>query len=967
MKTPLDKRRGVLEFVFPVIVESSGASHGVEVVADLKNKPKNEKEFEISTIVAALIQMRGAASLHFTPADPTQEDSLDIACVLAAVQAHRRHRHGRVGRGSWRGRVWATGAIRAGEIQVRQDLPVSAEKLQTFRDSGDQLFFVPGSYSDDARKLDGTLVLTAEEFARKSSDPSLFELSRVIVLVAADDLRVVLTGLFPNIFKSPQQQTPTGNPPPFCVPVRSLGSQFVGREQVITHIHSALTATGDPAGVVVIHGFIGVGKSRAAAEYAHSYRDQYPGGIYWVSAQDKTRRDAIREIAAFRGAPPRPDLSEDGEISALWSFLNGFPLSLIIFDNFPEVPPGQTRVRPALEHWLPSAGQIHTIVTCRRPWLSPHAREVPLSPLDWLAAMAILGRYKLPRDKSESNAARDVAQELGCLPVALELAGAFLRGNNTFTYARYLKDLRNVGSWSEVKRVTKILGPDVPGDCARTIVAVVNKLWRHLRSPAKLVLKILALLAPVEVPRMLARDVIFRLRGRPPDDHTIDHEFEAGIRDAAALSMLSETVSGDLVAHRLVLSYADAALGRKEREQLDIWCEVAVKMSWRAHVQDETSVERSRSHALVLRPHLQVLAMRAVAMKRFGAAWQRTSALATYHLSEGSPELALPWARIALDSAQRMGGAGSPQYSMRAKHDLASALAGTGQIDEARELFQECLFYHNGTGAQPEPALPTSGNTSHYTTTDDKTMLFIMDPEPSSAGSRKRIAEQVMTMMSLASISSRDEATVRLSEAVELVETTIGASPLLAAVLLQAAKVIDDRAHASALVARSIVIAEDCDHPDLLTACLWERGHQRASWGEFAGAREDWETALDLMRAQLGRDHMNVAKASEDLGGVLVRLGDYDAAFASLETAFIIGLRRKGADKNARRRLRFLLKLARSQLHLGDFGGRAGVLVRLWRDARACAASKDVVESTNAFVREDGAITFGFDLRSLVG
>ena len=74
-------------------------------------------------------------------------------------------------------------------------------------------------------------------------------------------------------------------------------NRFVGRLAELWRVHDLLHRTTGLAGpgqagrsVALVSGFGGVGKSLLAAEYAHLFASQYPGGVVWLSASATTSR-----------------------------------------------------------------------------------------------------------------------------------------------------------------------------------------------------------------------------------------------------------------------------------------------------------------------------------------------------------------------------------------------------------------------------------------------------------------------------------------------------------------------------------------------------------------------------------------------------------------------------------------------------------------------------------------------------
>ena len=129
---------------------------------------------------------------------------------------------------------------------------------------------------------------------------------------------------------------------------------FVGREDDLRSLHAALTESSTvgirPAGLT---GMGGIGKTQLAVEYCYRYRDNYPGGVFWLNAAADWRAEF-----ADLGTYLEPDLAGEPEvrrIRAAADYLKAHPDCLLVLDNVadpaPDSPAGHTRSdsdRPAL-------------------------------------------------------------------------------------------------------------------------------------------------------------------------------------------------------------------------------------------------------------------------------------------------------------------------------------------------------------------------------------------------------------------------------------------------------------------------------------------------------------------------------------------------------------------------------------------------------------------------------------------
>jgi hypothetical protein len=166
--------------------------------------------------------------------------------------------------------------------------------------------------------------------------------------------------------------------------------------------------------VVALHGLGGAGKTSVAVEYAYRHLDQV--GVAWqLPAEDATVLAAgFTELAAQLGTRE----AAGDPIAAVHSALAAYPASwLLIFDNAPSQGP--------VQRFLPPAGNGRVLITSQSTvWPPGQAVEVP--PLGTeVAAVFLVNRTGDPA----SQAAGELAKELGGLPLALEQAAAYIPGH----------------------------------------------------------------------------------------------------------------------------------------------------------------------------------------------------------------------------------------------------------------------------------------------------------------------------------------------------------------------------------------------------------------------------------------------------------------------------------------------------------------------------------------------------------
>jgi hypothetical protein len=198
-------------------------------------------------------------------------------------------------------------------------------------------------------------------------------------------------------------------------------AHLVGREDLLTGLRARLaagTSRGRPR-VVALCGLGGIGKTSTAVEYA--YRQLRELGVAWQFPADNPVAMAagFAELAAQLGVRDRFD-SRDPVAAAHAALAVRDGGWLLIFDNAPD--------GLSLAAVLPPDGDGQVIITSQNPsWAAGQAVEIPILEID-AAAGFLLARAGCddPPESVEPVAARELADELGCLPLALEQAAAYM-------------------------------------------------------------------------------------------------------------------------------------------------------------------------------------------------------------------------------------------------------------------------------------------------------------------------------------------------------------------------------------------------------------------------------------------------------------------------------------------------------------------------------------------------------------
>ncbi len=224
----------------------------------------------------------------------------------------------------------------------------------------------------------------------------------------------------------------------FNVPYREKGDGVVGRENTLQKLRKQLTESrGTAIGQTAsFHGMGGLGKTQLAVEYAHRFKYKYPNGIIWINADQEIDSQLIQLAKMADWIAPESEHKVILDIAR--RRLKTYSDCLIIYDNVEN----QEDIKP----YFPEPGATpHLILTSRIP--QPGFEPIQLNILDNKSSLDLLmmesGRSLEFLSPEEKDAANRIAIELGGLPLAIELAGAYLKYLSSFSFANYLALLEN--------------------------------------------------------------------------------------------------------------------------------------------------------------------------------------------------------------------------------------------------------------------------------------------------------------------------------------------------------------------------------------------------------------------------------------------------------------------------------------------------------------------------------------------
>jgi tetratricopeptide (TPR) repeat protein len=491
-----------------------------------------------------------------------------------------------------------------------------------------------------------------------------------------------------------------GKTPPFRhnLPFASLGPFFHGRAAMLSRLRETLERT--PAGRAAaiagkaVHGLGGVGKTRLAIEYGWHYAAEY-WAVLFVGAGAPA--DLRRNLAALC-APGVLDLPEQGvseeevQVEAVLRRLGEQPVWLLILDNV-----DSKEAAAAVDALVPRLHGGHVLLTGRLARWGAEVEPIELDVLQEEAAAGFLlartaGRRRATPDDAAQAAV--LARELGCLPLALEQAGAAI-AERRLSFAGYQKEWH-----SRRDQVLTWFDPRVshyPESLAVTWQTSVDR----LTAPARRLLERLAWLGPEPIPESLLEVPV---PGLSEDESSLDpHD---ALLDLATYSLVTPAAkTPTFTVHRLVQDVTRRSLrkepGQKELTEALAW----VGAAFVGHPQDV------RTWPLLdpLAPHARAVVAFADEAEIPEPTARLMNDLGQLFKAKALHGEAEPLMRRALAIDEKSFGTEHPNVA-RDLNNLALLLKDTNRLGEAEPLMRRTLAIAETSIGTEHPSVATALN-----------------------------------------------------------------------------------------------------------------------------------------------------------------------------------------------------------------------------------------------------------------
>lgn len=738
----------------------------------------------------------------------------------------------------------------------------------------------------------------------------------------------------------PVEEVPSpGQLPPGSRMLLAPNPLFVGREEDLKSLARQLKAGGTSAvgqvEIAAATGLGGIGKTQLASEFVHRYGRYFAGGVFWMSFADAASVPA--EIAACGHAlglhSGFDTLTSEQQVRLVETAWQSPLPRLLVFDNCEE--------EELLRLRRPSFGGARVLVTSRKAeWNAAlNVKTVPITTLPRPASVELLRRFR-PEVPADDPVLGFIAEELGDLPLALHLAGSFLKSYRSSSHGElriYLESLRKPNLLDHPSLQGRGAGALPTGHAAhvaRTFALSFERL-EPATATDNLAIKLLVRAAWFAPGESIPRSLLLRSAGVNSEDRSEGLDAEDALGRLTDLGLLEMDECHDPRMHRLVAAWA-IGVGEGDQAQAaveEVWIAEAKRLNeianpaalrnWLPHLRAVTDRARDRKDeaaALLcdeLGIHLwqagdysgsQFYLERAVALhevvsgsENAGTARSLNSLGRVFH-SQGNYQKAQRIYERTLEIREKVLGLQHPDTA-QSLNDLGASFSDLGNVNDGRLAFERALeireralgLDHRDTALSLDNLGMTifvQGdhiNARYYCERALAIRENVLGPEhPDMALSLNNLGLIFRNLGELALARSSYERALAIHEKVlgpDHPDTAWSLNNLGS--LLQE---LEDLEGARLRYEQALAIREkvfDPEHPDIAWSLNSLAGLLQVL-GDFAKARSSYERALAIREKVLGSEHLDTASSLNNLGNLLRELGDLVGARSRYERALAI-------------------------------------------------------------------------------
>jgi tetratricopeptide (TPR) repeat protein len=662
--------------------------------------------------------------------------------------------------------------------------------------------------------------------------------------------------------------------PPTTLPYASLGKLLKGRDHHLQTLQQQLgpiprSAT-TPSKAVALIGLGGVGKTRLAIEHAWRNAALHSAVVFVPASTPEALNRSLAGLTAVLDLPQKVATEEAIQRQAVLCWLCSHPGWLLILDGIDDKAAAQ-----AVEALLPQISGGQLLFTTRLSKWSAVVQRLPLEVLSTETAAEFLMERTAGGRKQEADdplAARDLAQQLDGLALALEQAGAYI-DERRITFSRYRQEWQQrrqqLLSWCDPQLM------QYPQSVATTWLTS----FQQLSAAAQTLLRRLAWFSTEPIPESLLEVAVAAGDGDTAEPIEAIEAMD-GLVELDRYSLLSRSSQSDsFLLHRLVQEVTrlrqDSAQEPHELEAALAWIEAAFV----GNPQDV----RSWPVLEPLEPHAKAVANFAAEVGVAGATARLLSHVGGLLSTKAVYGEAEPLYRSALQIAEARYGRDHHNVAMYL-NNLAHLLQDTNRFAEAEPMMRRGLAIEESTNGKDHPNVAIQLNnlalllkdTNRLAEAEPLMRRALQIDEASYGQDHPRVATDLCSLAQLLKATNRlSEAEPLMRRALQIDEASYGQDhPRVAtqlnnlAQLLQATNRLVEAEPPYRLALRIAEASYGQDHPDV-AIYLNNLATLLQYTNRLSEAEPLMRRALQIDEVSYGQDHCNVAIQLSNLAQLL--------------------------------------------------------------------------------------------------
>lgn len=228
----------------------------------------------------------------------------------------------------------------------------------------------------------------------------------------------------------------------FCVNHHKT-PHFIERPELLKKIHDLIEANEKKPKLITLCGLGGMGKSQIALDFCYQSKDLYQY-IFWMEADaETTLQSSFIAVAEELKLPNIANKNPENVVCDVLKWFQDNSEWLLVFDNADDYSLNSEFSCRLRDKYFPKSGRgVILITTCLKWKIGQSGTAIDINEmiLDNKAALRLLLRDKTTVNENDEDALK-IVEELGHLPLALDLAGAIMDMSGS-TPSKFLRNYK---------------------------------------------------------------------------------------------------------------------------------------------------------------------------------------------------------------------------------------------------------------------------------------------------------------------------------------------------------------------------------------------------------------------------------------------------------------------------------------------------------------------------------------------